>query len=900
MKKFLLIIAVAIIATFSFSAFVADEDPFAALLKKLEEFAKKYPQEKIYLHLDKPYYAIGDDIWFKAYVVDSRTSAPSTISNILYVELINERDSVKKQIKLPMQSGITWGDFKLSDSLTEGNYRIRAYTQWMRNAGPDFFFDKTIKIGNSWANSVYVKTNNLFSKEGKNEKVSSVVRFTDKGGKPYANNEVTYEVQLNARTVNKGKGSTNQNGDITIVTTNTQPEIYKSGKINATITLANQKKVTKTIPLVSTSTDIDVQFFPEGGSLVEGLPSKIAFKAINTKGLGQNVSGSVIDNDNNEVLKFETSYLGMGSLILNPIPGKSYVAKIKLPDGSEKTMPLPKAVASGYVISVNNTDTAKIAIKIVLTEDLLNKGDLTLVGQHNGNIYFVTKIPTAKQMVSINASKAEIPSGILQLTLFSQTNQPILERLIFVNNERDKINISIPDLKQNYTKRENLELAITAMNNAKPTQGSFSISVTNASAVTPDLDNESNILTSLLLTSDLKGYVEKPNHYFLNNDVKTRLGLDNLLLTQGYRKINWLNIINGQNPIMNFKAERDMKVSGTLTKGNKPVANGKVMLFSNSGGFFAADTVSDANGHFSFNQISFTDSTKFVVQARTGKDNKNVTINLDVAPNQIVTTNKNTGDIELNVNESLITYLQQSQKYFDEQTKRGFLNRTIMLQEVKIVEKKNPAPNSQNLNGAGNADAIITAKDLENSFSLSQYLQGRVAGVSVRNGQAFSNRSLGLGGGGAMSIVLDGMNLGSDFMLDDIVVTDVESIEILKSASNTAIYGSSGGNGVIVITTKRGQSSSDYNRYAPGIITYSPKGYYKVRQFYSPKYDVTKDERPDMRTTVYWNPHFVSDPSGKAKINYYNTDIGGTYRIVIEGIDSDGNLARKVYTYKVD
>ncbi|WP_316769440.1 TonB-dependent receptor plug domain-containing protein [Pedobacter frigiditerrae] len=898
MKKKLIILSIALLSILSFSAFIIEDDPITALLKKLDEFSSKYAQEKVYLHIDKPYYAIGDNIWFKAYIVNSKTSLPSTLSKILYVELINEKDSVKKQLKLPMESGIAAGDFKLTDSLSEGNYRIRAYTQYMRNAGTEFFYDKTIKIGNSWANKVFTKTNSVLSTEGNTEKVATTISFTSKDGVPYINSNVAYEVQLSNRSVSKGKGVTNSKGEIVVNYTNNQPEVYKSGKIIATITLENNKKIVKIIPIKTTSSTVDVQFFPEGGGLVEGLPTKIAVKAINANGLGQNITGKIIDNEGTEILSFETTYLGMGSLIINPLAGKTYSAKVKFDNGNEKTFPLPKPATSGYVLSVNNTDTAKIAVKVYLSPDLINKGELILVGQHNGNVYFSTKIPTGKQLVAVSIPKNEFPSGIVQITLFSPENLPVCERLAFINSVIDKIDVNVQNLNASYDKRGNVSANLTATNTGKPLQGSFSISVTNTAAVTPDLENESNILTGLLLTSDLVGYVEKPNHYFLTNDLKTRIELDNLLLTQGWRKINWKSVANGQFPAITYQPEKGMNISGTITKGGKPVVNGKVALFSNSGGFFATDTVSDANGRFNFKDIIFGDSVKFIVQARTSKENKNVEINLDVQPAQIVTVNKNSGDIEVNVNESMMEYLNQSDKYFNEQVKRGLLNRTILLDEVKIVEKKNPAPNSSNLNGAGRADYVVTAKDLETAFSLSQYIQGRIAGVTVTNGQAFSMRA---GGRSPMAIVLDGMNMGSEFSMDDIPVTDIESVEVLKPGANTAIYGSSGGSGVLVITTKRGAGTeSNYSRYSPGIVTYSPKGYYPMREFYSPKYTATPDPKPDFRSTVYWNPHLVTDPTGKANLNYFNTDQAGTYRIVIEGIDAEGNLARKVVTYKVN
>ena len=167
---------------------LAFEDPLVDLLKKLEEFTKKYPQEKVYLHLDKPYYAIGDDIWFNAYTINAKTNEPTNISNVLYVELINEKDSVTKHLKLHMKGGIAWGDFKLTDDLNEGNYRIRAYTQWMRNTRPNFFFDKTIKVGNYFTNSVFTNT----SVQQSSDAIIHTIEFKNKDNAPFANCEVNY------------------------------------------------------------------------------------------------------------------------------------------------------------------------------------------------------------------------------------------------------------------------------------------------------------------------------------------------------------------------------------------------------------------------------------------------------------------------------------------------------------------------------------------------------------------------------------------------------------------------------------------------------------------------------------------------------------------------------------
>jgi len=874
-------------------AYKTDEDPFNALLKKLEAYNEKYPQEKVHLHLDKPYYAIGDNVWFKAYVINAQSSRLSDISNVLYVELINEKDSVKKQLRLPLISGISWGDFKLPDSLSEGNYRIRAYTQWMRNAGPDFFFDKSIKIGNSWANDVFTKSRYTFERETTAEKVKALIRYTDKEGIPYAGQEVSYDVQLNFRSVAKGKTMTDKDGKAEISFMNTLPSLYRSGRITTTLDILNGRKVVKQIPVTATSDAVDVQFFPEGGSLVENLPSKVGVKSVNAAGLGEDIRGVITDDSGQEISKFNTTHLGMGNFILNPQPGKMYRATVSFKDGSEKSFNLPKALSRGYVLNISQTED-KIVIKIMLSQDLTGTGELKLVAQNNGNVYFVSRAKAQKQLVLTSIPKKDLPAGIVQFTLFSADNIPVSERLVFLKSKSGLLDLKVSAGQQQYHKREKVELDISAALENQPAEGSFSVAVTANKAVIPDEDNESNILTSLLLTSDIAGYVEKPNYYFLKDDQQTSIDLDNLMLTQGWRRFLWKNIIASAAPVIRFQPEKTLKISGTVTTyGGKPSPNSKVMLFSSSGGIFAMDTVTNAEGRFSFDNLVFNDSTRFIVQARNAKDKKNVDIKLDLVAGQIVTKSKNTSDIEVNVNDALSVYLKQSMGYFDQMRRSGLLEKSITLKEVNITEKKNPAKNSSNLNGAGNADAVITTEQLQNCTTLSQCLQGRVAGLIIRNGMAYLLRNGNL----PMQIVIDGMPTEPDF-LDNINPFDVETIEVLKSVNYTAIYGMRGGGGVLVVTTKRGGGSSGLSSFKPGIVTYSPKGFYTPREFYSPKYEVASDT-PDQRSTIYWNPH-VATGKGAGKVSFYNSDLTGTYRVVVEGIDASGNLGRSVYTYEVN
>lgn len=424
----------------------------------------------------------------------------------------------------------------------------------------------------------------------------------------------------------------------------------------------------------------------------------------------------------------------------------------------------------------------------------------------------------------------------------------------------------------------------------------FSVSVTNNNALKPEPETESNILSNLLLTSDLIGYIEKPNYYFIEEGPEVIKNMDNLMLTQGWSRILWKNVINNTPPIIKFQPEKSLGFSGTIVNyGGKPVPNTKVTLLSTASGFFTLDTLTDAQGRFNFDRLLFLDDPKFIIQARTAKGKTRLDVKMDVVPGQIVTKSKNTGDIEINVNEALSAYLKQSNNYFDDQSKRGLLQKVLQLKEVKITQEKPKVKNSQNLNGAGRADAVITAEQLSTCPQLSMCLQGRVAGLIITNGKAYLTRN---GGRIPMAIVLDGMPL-QDADLDFINVPDIETIEVLKSIGNTAIYGTNGAGGVLVITTKRGVGNFSAVP-TPGLIVFNPKGYSVPKDFYSPKYDVPQPgNTPDFRSTVYWGPQLLSDAAGKTNFTFFNTDEPGTYRVVLEGMDLMGHLARTVYTYEV-
>ncbi|MDB5132205.1 MAG: TonB-dependent receptor [Mucilaginibacter sp.] len=826
-----LIFSVLLLTSLAFPAFAQSESAiFNHTTGSLAKWQRENPIEKVHLHLDKSYYAAGDDIWFKAYVIAGSKHELSGVSSVLNVELIDYNGLVKQYIKLPLVSGLTWGDFKLPDTLSAGNYRIVAYTNWMRNAGSAYFFDRTIYIGNAIMQDQSTKAGNL-------------------------------------KSVNHGKRQT--------LNKNPGP-----GKVN-------------------------IQFFPESGSLVYGIESRIAFKAVGADGSGKDITGLVVDDQNHEVSRFSSRHLGMGAFTLQPVSGKTYKAFITYADGSKNSVDLPVPLISGYVLHVDNTDPLYIEIKIEAGPGLGRENDnggINLIAQSNGEIYYAARSKSMRSFFTTTIPKSKFPSGIVQFTLFSLAGEPLNERLVFVQNP-DELNLSIAASGNIFARQGKTKVGIEVKNEqGKPVFGNFSVSVIDETKVPVDETAESTIISNLLLTSDIKGYVEKPNYYFTSINERTREDLDVLMLTQGYRRFQWKQILNNTYPPIVYEPENSLAITGRLkTLGDKPLPNGKVSLLSSSQGFFMLDTVSDSQGYFAFKNLQFKDSVKFVVQSRTNKNKTNVKIEMDTIAQMPVVSYKSLASQKMDNDTVASAYLTNSKKIYDEQIKYGIGNHPIALREVKIKEKK-ILPNSSNLNGPGNADQVLLAKDINTGCAtIANCLGVKLTGVFFQYDMYGVGHPATYRHGIPVSIKVkvDGFTVDAE-TLNSLPPEIVESVEVLRSGAFTSIYGGEGYNGLILINTKKGSFIG--GRLTSNIVSFIPKGYYKAREFYSPQYDDPKVNKQiaGLRTTIYWNPNIATDKNGKASFEYFNADDKGTYRVVMEGIDEKGHPGRQVYRYKVE
>jgi hypothetical protein len=904
LKKFALLPFLLFIAVLPVLA-QRDSIGLTTIVSKTEKLSTEHPFEKVYLHFDKPYYAVGDTIWFKAYLTIGPNHQPSGLSRIIYVDVIGQ-DSIVKSLKLPTINGVAFGDVTLSPKFfKQGNYHIRAYTNWMRNFGADYFFNKTISIGGVYDKTAIPKISFTKIKKSKDLVISARMQFKDREGNVSSGKKVSWTVQNDDETISKGTGTTDKNGFLNVSFDGNKLNSPETAGLTTGIELGNRKIITNTFPLKALLKTADVQFFPEGGELISGVRSKVAFKAVNSDGIGIDVTGSVIDNTGNEVTTFASQHAGMGIFALLPENEKTYKAVVLFPDGSKNIYDLPNVQTEGINLAVNNSDPENIDIKIATNagffKEYKNKG-FYIIAQSGGTVYYTGLASLQSLVYTGSVHRSKFPTGILQVTLFAANGEPLSERLVFIQHN-DALDISLNTDLPAYATKQHVKMTVTAKNKTAPVEGSFSVAVIDENKVPVDEDAETTIMSSILLTSDLRGYIEKPNYYFNHSDNQKLADMDVLMLTQGYRRFSYTNILADKYPPVTFSPEKGIVVSGTLRTGTGlPVFKGIVNLKLPDRNI-SVNGVTDADGHFSFSNVAIFDSTKVVLNARTYERSNNLMIMADIPAYQPLTKNYKDPNAIINIDSVLNVYLQNRQK----QDESSHVLKEVVIKSTKI-ERVTHQDYSALSGLSPQTDQTISPEQLKNcSFDIVTCIESNVFGLWHADDNFYIKRAYDAGNKKPVQFFVNGLAVDYAY-LTSMHTEDVASIEVYLKDGVSGINDRYGANGIVSITTRSGTfTPKEKPEDMPPLttqgstVTIMPKGYYRARVFYSPKYDKQSavQQLPDLRSTIYWEPNIITDKSGTATLEYYNSDGRGTYRAVIEGIDNDGNIGRYVLRYRV-
>lgn len=583
----------------------------------------------------------------------------------------------------------------------------------------------------------------------------------------------------------------------------------------------------------------------------------------------------------------------MGTFNLVPAVGESYHAELVYADGSKNTVGLPAANPAGVAIAVADS-VSKISVHInpgsAFYQQNFNKS-LGLLIYTGGKLITVSDVMDGTDM-RFDIQKKGLQSGITQITLLSAAGEPLCERLLFID-QNDRPSLQIISDKPAYTQRGKVKVDLHVDGpEGGPTTGHFSVAVIDRGKVHIDEDKAKNISTYLLLTSSLKGFIEDPGYYFNQTNIEKLSHLDLVMLTHGYRRFTWKNMVNDDVPPVALLPEKGLSIEGVAKSlWGKPVHPGMVTLLPPAGGALISQQTDDKGG-FSFSNLVFYDTTRFVLNAvnKKGRNNTQLTYRgnapAPVTP-PVFYTSADTSSAAI-----LQAYLDNSKSRHQEFLK---YDKGIELKEVKVKAYKKATYRTQSLAGAGNADQVIFGKDLIPGF-LSTALNGRLRGGVKISEKGIPYSSIG---GGALLVVIDGTS--SPLPLTSIFSSEVETVELLSPiTSSGTIYGMQGAGGVLIITTKGGGGRNPEDIIARGVLPLTLTGFYKAKEFYSPVYDHPNNGRADLRSTIYWQPEMTTDANGNASFEFYNADAKGEYEVIIEGITGDGRARVAKYVYKVE
>lgn len=815
------------------------ESAFEKHFRQAEVFSTAYPQEKAHLHFDNTSYYSGDTIWFKAYVTQGTENQPTTLSQPLYVELIDQLGHIINKQIVKIQKGEGAGQFPLEKSGLSGYYEVRAYTKWMLAFDNEYYFSRTFPV---------------------------------------------YRYRLTANDEERS-----------IATYNMSPSMKQRPK-------ENSKK-------------LSVRFFPEGGQLVEGVTSIVAFKAESKKEGVVDVTGTLRTKEGEELTEFKTLHDGMGCLSYTPRKGTKVVAEV-IYKGDKYEFPLPEALPQGYILNVNNR-TAQLDIR-VLRSMSTPPDTLALFISHQGR-------PLAWNLLSFGSKQAELlriptnklPRGTIQLSLMDRSGNILAERHCYLTPEAP-LQLTAQTNSPYYYPFTPIQCKIEGKDaSGHPLETNLSVSI--RSALHSDyMEYDNTIRTDLLLTSELKGYIHQPGYYFAENSRQRQQELDVLMLIHGWRKYDLAAIVSQPPPQPRYLPETKLTVHGQLKsyiqKKNKN--NLEVSILSKKENIFmAGKALSDSSGCFQIPVEDFEGVMPTNIQtSKPGSGRKqlcSVLLFRNFLPELRTYDFRESNPVWEDFNELRNSIKQKDSLHIDSIRKSD----PYFLSEVTIkarYPKRRTALFEESIDAYYDVQAMVDRMrdDGTEIFTLYDFLNkvnpnirlvnGKeivyqektlpliVDGEIMRNHQRFlieedidAVKTLILSSGSGAKDEIGRLDFSEaltpaeeDFeeLQDDLTTTEkVETNEDNREKTVTAMTSDPSAIAYIV-TSDEWNGNRDF-RPSRGVRTTRIQGYTRPLEFYSPTYtEGVLPQDNDRRRTLYWNPNVKTDKNGCAVIQCYNAN----------------------------
>jgi hypothetical protein len=643
-----------------------------------------------------------------------------------------------------------------------------------------------------------------------------------------------------------------------------------------------------------------VNVFPEGGELITGLNSLVAFKATDKFGKPVKIKGLLVTQLGKTLDTIKVRHDGMGSFRLMPKAGESYSLKWIDPAGNTGIIGIPVNKKEGITLSLS-TSNEFATVKVERTASIPeNYKRLNLLVHMNQIVLFKVKLNTAdKQLLSANIPIEGLNTGILQFSLFSEDWLPLAERIVFVNNREHEFGAKlIPQLVTLTKKGKNVfDIYVT-----DTTVTNMSVAVTDASLESTQANY--TIYSDLLLSSELKGKIHNPGYYLSSDADSVTANLDLVMLTNGWRKFNWDKIKASISPEIKYPVETDLiRVSGKVY-GLKNVSANDLMLNlviqnKDSSKNFIFQPVSKEGLFQGQNMYIFDTARIFYNFNQNQKLNEITQVQFDngllkASGKQLELKDENMLNLwNDSVSLAKMNAFLQLQEDWKKRSSYKTLQEVIIKAKVKSNAQALDERYSSGLFSGGDAQVFDFLNDPAalGGIDIISFLQGRVAGLMINRSGASTTMSWR---GATPDLYLDQMQVGADF-IQSINVQDIAMVKVFRPPFFGSMGGGSGG-AIAIYTKKGGDFRSDNTKSNKSMQSTLLVGYTRFKEFFNPQYEnPAENNETDIRTTLYWNPYVITNKkSPRFKVQFFNNDISKKLQIVLEGVNADGKMTRVV------
>ncbi|MGK0365429.1 MAG: putative repeat protein (TIGR01451 family) [Saprospiraceae bacterium] len=576
---------------------------FQKIAETLDVWRTQTSPEKTYLHTDRAFYKPGESIWFAVYVRNADDLKASRKSDIVRVEWIAPNGKTEKTLTLVTKNGVVAGDILMTKEMVGGTYKLKAYTNWQKNS--ETYFEKEIQVQKTVLPRLRMELDFERETYGAGDEVIAKLDLNTLENSALKNYDFSYVFSLNGGQISEENGKTDAAGHAELKLQLPISLDTNDGLLNILINYNGQtESISRAVPIVLH--EIDLQFFPEGGQNIANTASKMAFKAINEFGEPTDIEGLVLNESGETVTTFKSYHQGMGAFTWTPEMEGNYTAKITKPKGLQQVFALPKAEKRGYSLSIREVTNNAIIAEVSTTEN----EKLHIIAQARDQAIFHVDTPEESGTHIVSIPTKDLPIGITQLTLFDSREVARAERLVFVNSDK-KLTIKVSTDKEKYQPREKVKMTVDVRDERGiPMPGTFSVAVADDNLLTYADDKQGHILSQILLQSDLKGEIKEPNFYFdtpkVGETKDKTLALDYLLMTQGWRRYEWLDA--RELPVVDVRFENEKAEIGGIVvdEMNRPLANYQVILANP-----AMETFTDDEGKFLFQKVGYIPNRRY-------------------------------------------------------------------------------------------------------------------------------------------------------------------------------------------------------------------------------------------------------------------------------------------------